>query len=122
MNIHYAEDIPDLDCLFTAGKTIPVPDAIPILRSQLCGALIAPAATQTVDAHMVVPPLMNGCAFRIGWLGGPRSGKVIRDATSFKDALDLGHATGKVDFELKGGYLSSVLRLSGRPIKLLGMD
>jgi hypothetical protein len=93
MNILYAEDIPDLDCLFTAGRTSPVPDAIPILRSQLCDALIAPAATQTVDAHMVVAPLMNGCTFRIGWLGGPRSGKVIRDATTFKDALDLGHAS-----------------------------
>jgi hypothetical protein len=46
MNILCAEDIPDLDCLFTAGRAIPVPDVIPI-RSQLSDAFIAPASTHT---------------------------------------------------------------------------
>jgi hypothetical protein len=103
MNILYAEDIPDLGRLFTVGAANPVPEVITLLRSQLCDDLIVPAATQTVDAHLVVPPLMQRCTFRIGWNGGPRGGKVIRDATSFKAAIDLGHTAGKTDFELLVG-------------------
>jgi hypothetical protein len=32
MNILYVEDIPDLDCLFSAGSAIPVPDVIKLTR------------------------------------------------------------------------------------------